>query len=127
MHRSGGVGDVERQHELAHLARVAHQPGRAHVGSGSGGALGGGGDPDPGLAVRQRHQVLAADDGLDLSQPLPVVRQDGAAEELVLLQLPDHLSVVLSPASLGQVLHLLPDCGKRRPRFLGQLLGGSAS
>ena len=56
--------------------------------------LGRGGQANDGGAVRQRDQMLPADDVLDFGQRLLVVRQDLIRGELVLLERADDVAII---------------------------------
>ena len=77
-------------------------------------------------AVGQRHQILFPDDRFDVLEPLAVVRQDGIADELLLLECADDLAVVtgLQAARCGdlrrQPLHLALDLGEGLVRQPGE-------
>ena len=125
------VGHVERQDELADLARVAAAAAadacwapasprsRPRWRSGCVAA-----------AIRQGQDLLVADDLLDFLEPLLVMGQDRITDELLFLERLDHVAVVgrwqtLLPGDLGgDVLHLALDLGERLVRLGGELAGG---
>ena len=120
---------VQRQDELTHFAGVADEPRRPHVGCRRLRRFGVGGDPDPRLALGERDEPFALDDGLDLGEPLPVVRQDRLADELFLFEGADDVAIVggLQAARLGdrgrEALHLALDLGKRLARHRRERFG----
>lgn len=91
------------------------------------GRLGFGGEADACRPVGERHEVLAADDVLDLLQPFQEEGQDGFAGQLALLELADHASVVRRGKSLlsrderRERRHLRLDVVERRVGSRGEL------
>jgi hypothetical protein len=82
-------------------------------------------------ALGQRDAALAADDLLDLLETGLVVGQDRVADELLLLELADHVAVVgrgdalLARHERGDRLHLVADLHESDARALGDLGRGN--